>query len=94
MYFIFLILPIFCHHVHANLWTETARMEDMQQFRALCGRYQVCRAYMEDSNARVTFFAPVNDVFLYNPDLRAYVNSISKKSLTNWAVAIPKLINL
>lgn len=26
---------------------------------------------MEDSNARVTVFAPVNDVFLYNPDLRA-----------------------
>lgn len=26
---------------------------------------------MEDSNARITTFAPVNDVFLYNPDLRA-----------------------
>lgn len=26
---------------------------------------------MEDSNARITVFAPVNDVFLYNPDLRA-----------------------
>lgn len=26
---------------------------------------------MEDVNARVTVFAPVNDVFLYNPDLRA-----------------------
>uniref|UniRef100_A0AC34F412 FAS1 domain-containing protein n=1 Tax=Panagrolaimus sp. ES5 TaxID=591445 RepID=A0AC34F412_9BILA len=40
-------------------------------FRALCGRYQVAQAYMEDSNARITVFAPVNDVFLYNPDLRA-----------------------
>ena len=37
----------------------------------LCGRYHVCRSYLEDTNARVTFFAPVNDVFLYNPDLRA-----------------------
>lgn len=26
---------------------------------------------MEDVNARITVFAPVNDVFLYNPDLRA-----------------------
>ncbi|KAH7728775.1 fasciclin domain protein [Aphelenchoides avenae] len=55
----------------ANLWSETARMSDLQQWRALCGRYQVAQAYMEDSNARITTFAPVNDVFLYNPDLRA-----------------------
>ncbi|KAE9547887.1 hypothetical protein FO519_008906 [Halicephalobus sp. NKZ332] len=46
-------------------------MSDLQQFRALCGRYQVSQAYMEDSNARITVFAPTNDVFLYNPDLRA-----------------------
>uniref|UniRef100_A0A7E4V3C3 Fasciclin-1 n=1 Tax=Panagrellus redivivus TaxID=6233 RepID=A0A7E4V3C3_PANRE len=46
-------------------------MSDMQQFRAQCGRYQVAQAYMEDSNARITTFAPVNDVYLYNPDLRA-----------------------
>jgi hypothetical protein len=26
---------------------------------------------MEDSNARVTVFAPTDDVFTYNPDLRA-----------------------
>ena len=41
------------------------------QWRLLCSRYQVAQAYMEDVNARVTIFAPVNDVFLYNPDLRA-----------------------
>jgi hypothetical protein len=41
------------------------------QWRLLCSRYQVAQAYMEDVNARVTVFAPVNDVFLYNPDLRA-----------------------
>uniref|UniRef100_A0A1I7RY89 Fasciclin-1 n=1 Tax=Bursaphelenchus xylophilus TaxID=6326 RepID=A0A1I7RY89_BURXY len=46
-------------------------MADLQQWRMLCDRYQVSRAYMEDSNARVSVFAPVNDVFLYNPDLRA-----------------------
>uniref|UniRef100_A0A914I833 FAS1 domain-containing protein n=1 Tax=Globodera rostochiensis TaxID=31243 RepID=A0A914I833_GLORO len=46
-------------------------MSDMQQWRLLCSRYQVAQAYMEDVNARVTVFAPVNDVFLYNPDLRA-----------------------
>ncbi|CAD5206802.1 unnamed protein product [Bursaphelenchus okinawaensis] len=61
----------FLHHVDGNLWSETARMADLQQWRMLCDRYQVSRAYMEDSNARVTVFAPVNDVFLYNPDLRA-----------------------
>lgn len=26
---------------------------------------------MEDSNARITVFAPVDGVFLYNPDIRA-----------------------
>lgn len=41
------------------------------QWRLLCSRYQVAQAYMEDVNARVTVFAPVNDVFLYNPDLRS-----------------------
>ncbi|KAL3090962.1 hypothetical protein niasHS_007337 [Heterodera schachtii] len=46
-------------------------MSDLQQWRLLCSRYQVAQAYMEDVNARVTVFAPVNDVFLYNPDLRA-----------------------
>uniref|UniRef100_A0A0N5BW28 Fasciclin-1 n=1 Tax=Strongyloides papillosus TaxID=174720 RepID=A0A0N5BW28_STREA len=45
-------------------------MEDMQQFRDLCSYYTVAKAYMEDSNARITVFAPVNDVFLYNPVLR------------------------
>lgn len=37
----------------------------------MCSRYQVAQAYMEDTNARITVFAPVNDAFLYNPDLRA-----------------------
>ncbi|KAI6182891.1 hypothetical protein M3Y97_00429300 [Aphelenchoides bicaudatus] len=59
------------NEINANLWSESARMEDLQQWRALCGRYQVSQAYMEDSNARITVIAPVNDVFLYNPDLRA-----------------------
>ncbi|VDM75348.1 unnamed protein product [Strongylus vulgaris] len=57
--------------VTADLWTETDRISDLQQFRALCGRYTVARAYMEDSNARITVFAPVDDVFTYNPDIRA-----------------------
>lgn len=26
---------------------------------------------MKDSNARITVFAPVDDVFTYNPDIRA-----------------------
>lgn len=58
-------------HSSSSLWSETGRMSDMQQWRLLCSRYQVAQAYMEDVNARVTIFAPVNDVFLYNPDLRA-----------------------
>lgn len=57
--------------VIANLWSETLRLSDLQQWRALCGRYSVAQAYMEDSNARLTVFAPVDDVFTYNPDLRA-----------------------
>ncbi|KAI6178177.1 hypothetical protein M3Y98_00472500 [Aphelenchoides besseyi] len=67
----FALVHFIGQHVYADLWSESSRMADLQQFRMLCGRYHVCRAYMEDSNARVTFFAPVNDVFLYNPDLRA-----------------------
>ncbi|KAK0426866.1 hypothetical protein QR680_009942 [Steinernema hermaphroditum] len=57
--------------VSGDLWTESGRMSDLQQWRTLTGRYQVAKAYMEDSNAKITVFAPVNDVFLYNPDLRA-----------------------
>lgn len=68
--FLFLLF-LFIKSGICDLWSETARMSDMQQFRALCGRYQVSQAYMEDSNARITVFAPTNDVFLYNPDLRA-----------------------
>ncbi|KAF7639119.1 hypothetical protein Mgra_00001353 [Meloidogyne graminicola] len=56
---------------NSSLWSETGRMSDMQQWRLLCSHYQVAQAYMEDVNARITIFAPVNDVFLYNPDLRA-----------------------
>ncbi|KAI1717966.1 fasciclin domain-containing protein [Ditylenchus destructor] len=66
-----ILLSTLWRSVEANLWSETARMSDLQQWRYLCGRYQVAQAYMEDSNARITVFAPVNDVFLYNPDLRA-----------------------
>ncbi|VDL67538.1 unnamed protein product, partial [Nippostrongylus brasiliensis] len=58
-------------NVSADLWTETERISDLQQWRALCGRYTVAKAYMEDSNARITVFAPVDDVFTYNPDIRA-----------------------
>ena len=54
-------------HIYKESRAETSRMEDMQQWRALVSYYQVAQAYMEDSNARVTVFAPVNDVFLYNP---------------------------
>ncbi|VDO20446.1 hypothetical protein V3C99_003209 [Haemonchus contortus] len=57
--------------VTADLWTETERISDLQQWHALCGRYTVAKAYMEDSNARITVFAPVDDVFTYNPDIRA-----------------------
>lgn len=35
------------------------------QWRYLCGRYQVAQAYMEDSNARITVFAPVNGGWKY-----------------------------
>ncbi|GMT28844.1 hypothetical protein PFISCL1PPCAC_20141 [Pristionchus fissidentatus] len=62
-----LLIPL----VQSDLWTETARIPDLQQFRALCGRYQVAQAYMEDTNSRCTTFAPVDDVFTYNPDIRA-----------------------
>ncbi|VDL67571.1 unnamed protein product [Nippostrongylus brasiliensis] len=41
-------------NVSADLWTETERISDLQQWRALCGRYTVAKAYMEDSNARIT----------------------------------------
>uniref|UniRef100_A0A0N5ADG7 Fasciclin-1 n=1 Tax=Syphacia muris TaxID=451379 RepID=A0A0N5ADG7_9BILA len=57
--------------VVANLWAETERMSDLQQWHTLCGHYTVAEAYMKDSNARITVFAPTNDVFTYNPDLRA-----------------------
>uniref|UniRef100_A0A914RK90 Fasciclin-1 n=1 Tax=Parascaris equorum TaxID=6256 RepID=A0A914RK90_PAREQ len=57
--------------VSADLWVESERISDLQQWRALCGRYTVAQAYMEDSNARITVFAPVDDVFTYNPNLRA-----------------------
>uniref|UniRef100_A0A1I8BRP1 Fasciclin-1 n=1 Tax=Meloidogyne hapla TaxID=6305 RepID=A0A1I8BRP1_MELHA len=67
---IFFVLMLL-RHSSSSLWSETGRMSDMQQWRLLCSRYQVAQAYMEDVNARVTIFAPVNDVFLYNPDLRA-----------------------
>ncbi|VDN51771.1 unnamed protein product [Dracunculus medinensis] len=68
VHFLFLIL---IKNVYLDLWTEMERMNDLQQWRSLCGRYAVAQAYMEDSNARITVFAPVNDVFTYNPDLRA-----------------------
>ncbi|CAK5054575.1 unnamed protein product [Meloidogyne enterolobii] len=68
---IFIFVLILLERAFASLWSETGRMSDMQQWRLLCSRYQVAQAYMEDVNARVTIFAPVNDVFLYNPDLRA-----------------------
>ncbi|KAM3721786.1 Fasciclin-1 [Dirofilaria immitis] len=55
----------------ANLWIETERMTGLQQWRTLCSRYTVPLAYMKDSNARITVFAPVNDVFTYNPNIRA-----------------------
>ncbi|OZC07064.1 hypothetical protein X798_05924 [Onchocerca flexuosa] len=55
----------------ADLWTETERMSNLQQWRTLCARYTVPLAYMKDSNARITVFAPVNDVFTYNPNIRA-----------------------
>ena len=35
----------------------------------LCGQYTVCRAYLEDTNMRMTVFAPVDEVFAYNPRL-------------------------
>ncbi|VDK35442.1 unnamed protein product [Gongylonema pulchrum] len=57
--------------VHAELWTEIERMSDLQQWRTLCDQYTVARAYMEDMNARITVFAPVDDVFTYNPSIRA-----------------------
>uniref|UniRef100_A0A1I8AJB4 FAS1 domain-containing protein n=1 Tax=Steinernema glaseri TaxID=37863 RepID=A0A1I8AJB4_9BILA len=65
------LLLLYCLGASADLWAETARMSDLQQWRTLTGRYQVAQAYMQDSNAKITVFAPVNDVFLYNPDLRA-----------------------
>ncbi|MFH4976126.1 hypothetical protein AB6A40_002835 [Gnathostoma spinigerum] len=55
----------------ADLWTETERISDLQQWRSLCGRYAVAEAYMRDTNARITVFAPVDDVFTYNPEMRA-----------------------
>lgn len=57
--------------IKSDLWAETERMPDLQQWRALCGYYAVATAYMKDSNARVTVFAPVDDVFTYNPTIRA-----------------------
>uniref|UniRef100_A0A9J2PJU8 FAS1 domain-containing protein n=2 Tax=Ascaris TaxID=6251 RepID=A0A9J2PJU8_ASCLU len=67
-----LITLRFCvQSVYADLWVESERISDLQQWRALCGRYTVAQAYMEDSNARITVFAPVDDVFTYNPNLRA-----------------------
>ncbi|CAI5439251.1 unnamed protein product [Caenorhabditis angaria] len=61
-----------CFHVaFSDLWAETERMPDLQQWRALCGYYTVATAYMKDSNARITVFAPVDDVFTYNPNIRA-----------------------
>ncbi|EJD76232.1 hypothetical protein LOAG_13217, partial [Loa loa] len=71
----FLIIVIICMIIplrKADLWTETKRMSDLQQWRTLCARYTVALAYMKDSNARITVFAPINDVFIYNPDIRAF----------------------
>uniref|UniRef100_A0A914V4X6 FAS1 domain-containing protein n=1 Tax=Plectus sambesii TaxID=2011161 RepID=A0A914V4X6_9BILA len=65
------LLMLLVSGVSTNLWVEMERIADLQQFRALTGRYTVAQAYMEDSNARITVFAPVDDVFTYNPDLRA-----------------------
>ncbi|CAG9538217.1 unnamed protein product [Cercopithifilaria johnstoni] len=64
---IFTVIPL----RKADLWTETERMSNLQQWRTLCARYTVPLAYMKDSNAPITVFAPVNDVFTYNPDIRA-----------------------
>ncbi|GMT28845.1 hypothetical protein PFISCL1PPCAC_20142, partial [Pristionchus fissidentatus] len=50
----------FISMLHADLWTETARMSDLQQFRSLCGRHPVAEAYMKDTNARMTVFAFVD----------------------------------
>ncbi|VDK82185.1 unnamed protein product [Litomosoides sigmodontis] len=42
-----------------------------KQWRTLCARYTVSLAYMKDSNAPITVFAPVDDVFIVNPNIRA-----------------------
>jgi hypothetical protein len=97
--------------VAPSLWSETARMSDLQQVgkghpqnatanpvpNPYSGVFSVPDTKLpkhtwkvplmanwlysiiirfppppsKDVNARVTVFAPVNDVFLYNPDLRA-----------------------
>lgn len=68
---VFVVLAAFMERTQCDLWTELERMGDMQQWRGLCGRYTVAQSFMEDSNARISVFAPVDDVFTYNPDLRA-----------------------
>uniref|UniRef100_A0A8R1IA93 Tyrosine-protein kinase n=1 Tax=Caenorhabditis japonica TaxID=281687 RepID=A0A8R1IA93_CAEJA len=71
IFYFALLFSLFSSPCNADLWAETERMSDLQQWRALCGYYTVATAYMKDSNARITVFAPVDDVFTYNPDIRA-----------------------
>ncbi|KAK0426877.1 hypothetical protein QR680_009945 [Steinernema hermaphroditum] len=55
--------------VYGDLWSLTATIYDLKQFRSACDYFQTCVSYMRDGNAPVTVFAPVNDVFLYQPNL-------------------------
>ncbi|CAJ0961491.1 unnamed protein product, partial [Mesorhabditis belari] len=66
-----IVIALCFSSVNANLWAETERMPDLQQWRKLCGLYEVATAYMKDVYAKVTIFAPTDDVFTYNPDIRA-----------------------
>jgi hypothetical protein len=73
----------------ASLWTELERINDLQEWRRIVSEHQVIEYYHRDADARMTVFAPVDDVFLRWPELRSLTEKESLSHISD--VRIPEI---